>query len=223
MIRRTAIVITTVVLAIATFVSPVLASQGEEASFASLINSERTNRGMNALDVYWDLVDDARAHADVMADADKIFHSSNLAGATTGWAALGENVGVGPTVGELHTAFMNSAGHRDNILGDWDSIGVGVANTDRGYMFVTVVFMKAAEAPPAPAPAPAPEPEPVEAAAAVNAAPVSTSQPAAAAAVASASAPKAPSPAPAPEPVPEPIDRLIDDLLAGGEFPFCIC
>lgn len=220
MIRRTAIVITTVVLAIATFVSPVLASPGEEASFASLINSERTNRGMNALDVYWDLVDDARVHAGVMADADKIFHSSNLAGATTGWAALGENVGVGPTVGDLHTAFMNSAGHRANILGDWDSIGVGVANTDRGYMFVTVVFMKAAEA--QPEPEPEPEPEPVEAAAAVNAATVSTSQPATAAAVASASAPKVPYPAPAPEPAAEPIDRLIDDLLAGGEFPFCI-
>ena len=216
MIRRTAIVITTVVLAIATFVSPVLATPGEEASFASLINSERTSRGMNALDVYWDLVDDARVHAGVMADADEIFHSSNLAGATTGWAALGENVGVGPTVGDLHTAFMNSAGHRDNILGDWDSIGVGVANTDRGYMFVTVVFMKTAEAPPAPAPAPEPEPEPVEAAAAVNAAPVSTSQPASTKAAAAA-------PAPAPEPAPEPIDRLIDALLAGGEFPFCIC
>ncbi len=217
MIRRTATVITAIVLAIATLASPVLASSGDEAGFVSLINSERANRGLNALDVYWDLVDDARAHAGVMAEADNIFHSSNLANATTGWAALGENVGVGPTVGELHTAFMNSAGHRDNILGDWDSVGVGVAETDKGYMFVTVVFMKAAVSQPAPAPTPTPEPapapEPAQATAAVAPAPAATP------AVASTPTPRAPAPAPAPEP----IVRMIDELLSGGDFAFCIC
>ena len=214
MIRRAAALITAILLATTVLASPVLASPGDEASFVSLINSERSSRGLNTLNVYWDLVDDARVHAGVMADADKIFHSSNLAGVTTGWAALGENVGVGPTVGELHTAFMNSAGHRANILGDWDSIGVGVTPTDKGYMFVTVVFMRAAEsqpaAVPAAAPAPAPEPAPAPAVLAVASVPASSPQPAAT------------TPAPAPEPQPEPVDRLIDHLLAGAEFPFSI-
>ncbi len=196
MIRRTATIITAIVLAIATLASPVLASSGDEVGFVSLINSERANRGLTSLDVYWDLVDDARAHAGVMAEADNIFHSSNLANATTGWAALGENVGVGPTVGELHTAFMNSAGHRDNILGDWDSVGVGVAETDKGYMFVTVVFMKAAVS----QPAPAPTPTPAQATAAVAPAPAVTPPPAATPAVSSAPTPPAPAPAPAPAP-----------------------
>ncbi|MDH3397224.1 MAG: hypothetical protein OEM81_05250, partial [Acidimicrobiia bacterium] len=126
MIRRAAALITTILLATAALAAPALASPGEEASFVRLINQERAGRGLSTLEVYWDLVDDARIHATVMADADDIFHSSNLAGVTTGWSVLGENVGVGPTVGVLHEAFMKSAGHRDNILGDWDSIGVGV-------------------------------------------------------------------------------------------------
>ena len=130
MIRRTAALITTILLSTAALAAPVLASAGEEASFVNLINNERANRGLNTLEVYWDLVDDARVHSNVMNDADDLFHSSNLASATTGWAALGENVGVGPNVADLHTAFMNSAGHRDNILGDWDTVGVGVTHSD---------------------------------------------------------------------------------------------
>ena len=218
MIRRAAALITTILLATAAWATPVLATPGEEASFVNLINSERSNRGLNTLDVYWDLVDDARVHSNVMNDADDLFHSSNLANVTSGWAALGENVGVGPNVADLHTAFMNSAGHRDNILGDWDTVGVGVTHSDQGYLFVTVLFMKSAEAPPAPAPepAPAPAPEPVQAVAAVAPAP---SAPTAQTTVASA----APAPAPAPAPVSAPpIKRLIDDLLAGVEFPFSL-
>lgn len=209
MIRRTAALITTILLATATLATPVLASPGEEASFVGLINQERAGRGLNSLEVYWDLVDDARAHSGVMNDADEIFHSSNLANVTTGWAALGENVGVGPSVGVLHTAFMNSAGHRDNILGDWDRIGVGVTHSDQGYMFVTVVFMKLAQ--PQAAPAPAPTPEPVQAVAAVAPAPAP-----APAAVAAAEIQALPAPAP------ESVERLIDHLLEGADFPFSL-
>ncbi|MDR9449622.1 MAG: hypothetical protein RI637_00270 [Acidimicrobiia bacterium] len=210
MIRRTAALITTILLATAALATPVLASPGEEASFVGLINQERAGRGLNSLEVYWDLVDDARVHSGVMNDADEIFHSSNLANVTTGWAALGENVGVGPSVGVLHTAFMNSAGHRDNVLGDWDRIGVGVTHSDQGYMFVTVVFMKLAQPPPAPAPTP----EPVRAVAAVAAvAPAPAPVPAA---VAAAEIRALPAPAP------KPVERLIDHLLEGADFPFSL-
>jgi hypothetical protein len=214
MIRRTAALITTILLAIGSLAAPGLATPGEEAGFVNLINTERANHGLNTLEVYWDLVDDARIHAQVMSEADEIFHSANLAGVTTGWSALGENVGVGPTVDVLHQAFMNSTGHRDNILGDWDSVGVGVTHSDLGYMFVTVVFMKPAQSQPAPAPAPTPEPAPVVAAVAPEPVPA----PNAAVAV-------APTPAaepPAPEPAPQPVNRRIDALLTGTEFPFIL-
>ena len=215
MTRRIAALITAVLLVATVFAAPALASPGDEASFVSLVNSERANRGLKTLSVYWDLVDDARVHAGVMADADQIFHSSNLAGVTTGWAALGENVGVGPTVATLHAAFMNSTGHRDNILGDWDSMGVGVTFNDSGYMFVTVLFMKSAT--PAPAPAPAPEPAPAPA---PEAAPTAAPIPAPAPAQGVLTTVKAA--APAPSPVAEVVvpNRLIDALLSGAEFPF---
>ena len=223
MTRRTAALITAILLASTVLATPALATPGDEASFVSLINTERANRGLKTLSVYWDLVDDARVHAGVMADADQIFHSSNLAGVTTGWAALGENVGVGPTVAKLHGAFMNSTGHRDNVLGDWESIGVGVTYNDDGYLFVSVLFMKsAAQAPtpvpePAPAPAPTPAPEPAPA-------PAPEPAPAPAPAQAVLTTAKAATPVPAPVAVAdvERPKRLIDALLSGTEFPFNI-
>ena len=39
----------------------------------------------------------------------------NLGSVTTGWKALGENVGVGPDVSSLFDAFMGSSAHRSNI------------------------------------------------------------------------------------------------------------
>jgi hypothetical protein len=218
MIRRTAALITTILLALATLATPVLASPGEEATFVNLINQERANRGLTTLEVYWDLVDDARIHSNVMNDADDLFHSTNLASVTNGWSALGENVGVGPTVGILHEAFMNSAGHRDNILGDWNSVGVGVTHNDKGHMYVTVVFMKPAGPNPAPSPTPEPAPEPVQAVTAVAAGPASSPQ---AVVAAAGAAPPAPEPV-ASAPAPAPVDRLIDALLAGAEFPFSL-
>jgi hypothetical protein len=80
-----------------------------------------------------------------MADRGELFHSSNLGSVTSGWERLGENVGVGPdNVSALHTAFMNSAAHRNNILGDFNYVGVGVTIDAAGFMWVTVIFMKAA-------------------------------------------------------------------------------
>ena len=226
MIRRTAALLTTILLATASLATPVLASPSEEARFVDLINQERAGRGLNTLEVYWDLIDDARIHADVMSNADEIFHSSNLAGVTTGWSVLGENVGVGPAVDILHGAFMKSTGHRDNVLGDWDSVGVGVTHSDAGYMFVTVLFMKSAEAKPAPAlPAVTPPPalDPMPPLPAI--APAPAPEPNGVAAVASAEPTPTPQPVSEPEPPappPQPANRLVDDLLAGADFPFSL-
>ena len=58
----------------------------------------------------------------------------------TRWHSLGENVGYGTSVSQLHSAFMASPLHKANILGsDYRFVGVGVAKAG-GYMWVTVVF-----------------------------------------------------------------------------------
>ncbi len=115
---------------------------GAESDFVSLVNQERSSRGLRRLEVYWDLVDDARAHTQDMIAAGEIFHSSNLGSVTSGWWALGENVGVGPSPSRIHGAFMNSPSHRANILGDYNYIGVGAARAPDGSLYVTVIFMK---------------------------------------------------------------------------------
>lgn len=117
----------------------------EEAEFARLINEERRRAGLPALLSYWDLVDDARAHSRLMDQTNDLHHNPALKEVTQPgyWARLGENVGRGFDVGGLHRAFMNSTGHRENILGDFTHLGVGVHHADGG-LWVTVVFMKAA-------------------------------------------------------------------------------
>ncbi len=206
--------IAAVVLTVVPWASPALGSPGEESGFVRLINQERSARGLNTLEVYWDLVDDARAHSNVMRDADQIFHSSNLGSVTGGWSALGENVGVGPTVPDLHTAFMDSSGHRANVLGDWNYVGVGVTQTDLGYMFVTVVFMNGPAGLVSPPPAAAPQPPPP----AAPAGPPDEPEPATPPNTTPAS-PVAPSD-PGPEMVSPTAVRMIDHLLAGVPFPF---
>ena len=120
------------------------AQAGAEESFVAKINAERSARGLAPLQVYWDLVDDARAHSQRMMDAGDLHHNPNLGSVASGWRGLGENVGVGGSVAALHQAFMNSTVHRNNILGDFNYVGVGVTVESDTKMWVTVVFMKGA-------------------------------------------------------------------------------
>lgn len=106
----------------------------------SLINATRAANGLAPLSTDSGLSAFAQNHSQNMAAAGEIFHSPNLGSASTGWDALGENVGKGGTASALHDAFMASSGHRANILGDWNYIGVGTAEGDA--LYITVVFMK---------------------------------------------------------------------------------
>ena len=104
-------------------------------------NAERKAAGSAPLQVRSEMVSFARNHTADMIAADKIYHSSDLAKATTGWTKLGENVGRGGSCDSLHQAFMNSDGHRKNLLDPvYTSVGVGGAQAADGRMYVTVVF-----------------------------------------------------------------------------------
>ena len=113
-----------------------------EDSLMSKLNAARSSRGLAALESHWDLVDDAEAHSNVMMSRDSLHHNPNLGSVTTGWLALGENVGVGPSVSSIHTAFMDSPAHRGNILGDYTHVGIGAVRESDNKLWVTVVFMK---------------------------------------------------------------------------------
>lgn len=129
-----------------------------EGSFLASMNAERTARGLAPLEMYWDLRDDARAHSATMQSEDTLRHNPALGSVTSGWITLGENVGVGPDVSTIQSAFMASATHRGNILGDYNYVGVGTAEAN-GKLWVTVVFMKGPPGLVTPV-EPEPEPEP---------------------------------------------------------------
>ena len=137
------------------------ASTSDESHFVSLINYERTTDtrswscgragGLNSLAVYSDLVAVARKHSEQMAAKGTIWHDSSTWNSVSGWTEYGENVGMGPDnisdpVGNLHTAFMNSSEHCQNILFShsnppFNEVGVGVV-VSNNTMYVTEIFVR---------------------------------------------------------------------------------
>ena len=119
----------------------------DEERFLQLINADRAGAGLPALGMDGSLRDLARRHSGEMAAAGQIFHNSALASQVPGgWRSIGENVGVGGSVEGLHSAFMNSPGHRANVLGDYDRAGLGVVLSGSA-IYVTEIFWKTASAP----------------------------------------------------------------------------
>jgi hypothetical protein len=151
-------------LALATVVAVVhaptaQAGGSEESAFVSRINAVRGSRGLGPLEVDGELTAVARNWAATMASGGDIWHNPNLAGqVSANWVRLGENVGVGFGVDGLMDAFINSAAHYANIVGDYTHVGVGVVWGGDGRMYTAHVFMSLG-ATPAPAPEPAPRAE----------------------------------------------------------------
>jgi cysteine-rich secretory family protein len=145
-------------------VSLLLAIAGGAVAGEDLIamtNADRAAKGLRAVSTARDLQSFAQRHAEDMARAGKLRHSEDLGSKISNWRRLGENVGRGPNVTNIHRNFMASPHHRDNILlPQFSEVGVGVAE-GRQHVYVAVVFREpAVAASPAPAPAPPPTSRP---------------------------------------------------------------
>ncbi|MFU8803036.1 MAG: CAP domain-containing protein [Bradymonadaceae bacterium] len=113
-----------------------------ELDFIKRINKERTNRGLKALKVCGEVRTVARKWSTKMAVENKLYHNPNFGSQIPQWTVVAENVGRGTNVSGLHSAFMNSAGHRKNILDSrFTQIGLGVEVRD-GRMWVTQNFRR---------------------------------------------------------------------------------
>jgi hypothetical protein len=140
-----------VALAIVGLSASAVADSGSEQGFLSAINSTRSSSGLGSLTMDGGLQSHARKHTADMIAADEIYHSSSgelQAAAGSGWEKLGENVGRGGSVSSLHQAFLDSPGHKANILGDYNYVGIGTDTSENGVLYVTVVFMKKGSSPP---------------------------------------------------------------------------
>ena len=107
------------------------------------MNTARGVHGAVVLDRGWRLREMADVHSRQMADAGRIFHTTSLGSRLTfvSWTVAGENVGAGLSMRGLYDAFMDSEGHRANILERrFRRVGIGVYAHD-GFLWVTMIFV----------------------------------------------------------------------------------
>lgn len=140
-------------------------NEGTSSQFVSAINSERTSRGLGALAVHNPIAGTSCDWNHHMRDTQTLAHdpglASDAASAAPDWQRVGENVGVGFDVGGLHQAFMDSPGHRKNILEpSYTHIGVCVDTASDGRLWTTHRFLELGSAPPPPPPTTPPPPPP---------------------------------------------------------------
>jgi uncharacterized protein YkwD len=127
-------------------------SADEQAVF-ELSNQERKKAGLPPLVVNEKLMQAARAHSVNMARLNQLEHTLDDKGPGEridevkyrhrGWA---ENVAAGQrTPPEVVSSWMNSEGHKANLLGSHREFGVGVAKAADGTRYWTQVFATPAE------------------------------------------------------------------------------
>jgi uncharacterized protein YkwD len=116
------------------------------AEFFDDTNAARADAGVAPLAWRADVADMAVAHSADMAQQGSIWHGSFV---TTGTlvalnaSSVGENVGMGGGVAQVHEAFLNSPHHRDNILDAvFNQVGIGVI-VSGATVYVTEDFLKA--------------------------------------------------------------------------------
>ena len=167
---------------VATFVIPTrtLAWDGgtfsadSEAELVALTNRSRANAGLKALRVDATLSSVARWRSQDMIGRDYFSHTipdygnvfDKLSEVGFCFKLAGENIGWNTNPDDSATAgiqqmFMDSSGHRANILGStWDVIGIGAYKSSTGKKMWTVLFADACAAAPAATPKPTPKPTP---------------------------------------------------------------
>jgi uncharacterized protein YkwD len=113
-----------------------------QTSTLNAMNNDRASNKLGRLTVQAQAQAKAQAWANKLASENTLYHSNLPDGITVGWCSLGENIGYGPSISAIETAYMNSPGHRANILSTkWNGAGVGVArNGDR--VFTVQEFIK---------------------------------------------------------------------------------
>lgn len=113
-------------------------------------NKAREKKGLKPLVMKEGLNDIARGHSENMASGRVPFSHdgfkdrySKARQEYTNVYSFGENVSFGPHTGrEAVEGWMKSKHHKDNILGDFTSIGIGVAADKKGTWYFTQVFCK---------------------------------------------------------------------------------
>lgn len=123
-----------------------------ESEVVRLVNVERSKNGLQLLKENWQLSRVARYKSQDMANKNYFSHTSPTYGSPfkmmeafgLRYSTAGENIAKGQrTAQAVMTAWMNSPGHRSNILSPtYTQIGVGYATNKSGVPYWTQMFIK---------------------------------------------------------------------------------
>lgn len=123
-----------------------------ESEVVKLVNIERSKKGLQPLTENWQLSRVARYKSADMAAKNYFSHTSPTYGSPfrmmesfgIKYSSAGENIAYGQkTPQQVMTAWMNSPGHRSNILSpSYSQIGVGYATNKSGTPYWTQMFIK---------------------------------------------------------------------------------
>ena len=124
----------------------------DELEVFNLINQQRTKNGLSALKIDSEVQNVARIKAKDMVDNNYFAHNSPIYGTPfqmlnsfkVSYRTAGENIAGNSSNSSAVTAWMNSSGHRANILnGNFNYTGIGVVNSPKyGKVYVQMFIGK---------------------------------------------------------------------------------
>lgn len=127
-------------------------TKAAEAEVIRLVNVQRSQNGLPPLAANWQVGRIARYKSQDMINKHYFSHISPTYGSPfnmmenfgINFSAAGENIAMGQrTPAEVVNAWMNSPGHRANILNtSYTQLGVGLAKDSNGTCYWTQMFIK---------------------------------------------------------------------------------
>lgn len=104
-------------------------------------NAARGKAGLKALKANGQMNTVAVNWSNKQASANKMSHNPSYSKQIpAGWNRAAENVAAGYSPTSVTTGWLNSPGHKANILGSYTHIGIGVGCSSGGYPYYTQVF-----------------------------------------------------------------------------------
>ena len=122
----------------------------DEAKAFQLLNADRAAKGLPALKVNMNLVHLAENYGQDMINRNYFSHYNpegqspfdRMTQAGISYRYAGENLAINSSVPAAENAFMNSSGHRANILSpNYTDVGVGVRKDAAGSVYVVQEFI----------------------------------------------------------------------------------
>ncbi|MDD4600081.1 hypothetical protein SDC9_14744 [bioreactor metagenome] len=121
-----------------------------ESKAVQLLNADRAKYGLPALKVNSALTGLAERYAQDMINRGYFAHNNpegqtpfdRMQAAGISYKYAGENLAINSSVDAAQVAFMNSSGHRENVLSsNFNEVGIGVRTAPNGSLYVVQEFI----------------------------------------------------------------------------------